>query len=517
MARDGDELPELPPHLDPRREPAAKTKVAGRSRASARAQNKRTSRLLVYTLRGLAAVLSISLLVGAGLANNLVTRVTSKAGTGASTNSVPGNISKPGFNGEDMNILIVGNDSRSGYTDAQLFEKLGTTPDPGMNTDTMMLVHIPADGTKASVVSFPRDSYVKIPGHGTQKLNAAYALGYTYNAPDGSTEQQKRDAGQALLITTISGMSGMKIDHFVEVSLLGFFDLTQALGGIEVNLCQASSDPNYTGLELSAGKHLLKGRDALLFVRQRHGLAGGDLDRIKRQQYFFGAVIKKVLDQNLLDLVNISKLTTLVDALAKTISWDKDLSPFDLAEQMRQIAAGNVEFRTVPVVNPGAMVDGQSVVLLADDVDLLAFFKALNAAPPKKTTSAAGSSAPATVAPAEVTVDVLNGTETKGLATTTSATLVGMGFKQGLIDGASSTSVAQTTVNYPAGLEAQANTVLAVVPGAKLQVDPSLSGKVQLILGSNFTGIKGDPNASSAAATTTPPPDVVAGQTACVN
>ena len=105
--------------------------------------------------------------------------------------------------GEAMNLLLVGNDSRASASEAQL-DQLNTTANEGINTDTMILVHVPADGSKASFVSFPRDSYVEIPGYGWDKLNAAYAYGYQYEVADSASDAERQAAGAQLLIKTIS-------------------------------------------------------------------------------------------------------------------------------------------------------------------------------------------------------------------------------------------------------------------------------------------------------------------------
>ncbi len=386
--------PTLPPELDPRRRTRARPQASTGNRARSRADRNKRKRYVVLTARALATVVSVLLLVGAGFVHSSINRFNAQAGTLPGTSDVAGNKDAKGVNGADMNILVIGDDSRDGYTQAQLAE-LSTQANPGNNTDTLMLIHVPANGSAASVVSFPRDSYVAIPGYGKNKINSAYADGYN-DAPAGSTPVQQQAAGQALLISTISQLSGVKVDHVVTISLLGFYNLTNALGGIEVDLCQAAKD-SFSGIDLSAGQHLLMGKEALSFVRQRHGLPNGDLDRVKRQQYFFGAVIRKLLNQNLLDVLNISKLNSLIDALAGTINYDKGLNPLDLAAQMRDVAAGNVQFHTIPLeAQPYANKPGAGdVVLPVDQSQMYSFFQGLSTITSTSTPSSAPSPAPA--------------------------------------------------------------------------------------------------------------------------
>ena len=187
-------------------------------------------------------------------------------------NGVSGDI-----DGQDEDILVVGNTDRSTLSAAQQHElKVGS--DASLATDTMMIVHVPANGAKADLISLPRDSYVNIPGYGMDKLNAAYVLGYINTK--GSLDA-KRAAGANLLIKTVSDLTGLTIDHFVSVSMIGFVDISNAIGGVSVNLCHAVDDTvahnraigsdGGSGLVLSAGRHTIQGVTALEFVRHRHG------------------------------------------------------------------------------------------------------------------------------------------------------------------------------------------------------------------------------------------------------
>ena len=178
-------------------------------------------------LRIVAAAVSLLVLIGSGWAwatyrnfNANIKRVQLSTHSGAIAKNI---------DGSDQNILIVGNDDRDTATNAELAQ-LGTTRDGGTyNTDTMMLLHVPADGRKATVISFPRDSYVAIPGHGMNKLNSAY--------PDGVADGHgSKAAGASLLVDTIDNLTGLSIDHFVQVDLLGFYRISNAIGGVSVCL-----------------------------------------------------------------------------------------------------------------------------------------------------------------------------------------------------------------------------------------------------------------------------------------
>ena len=490
----------LPANLDPRRE------------ASSRAARGRRAAPWVMVVRGLCAVLSVLVLGSAAYGTALVNRANSSAGTLEYTEG-ENNTDRLG-NSEDINILVVGNDSRSGYTQEEL-EKIGASNEDSMATDTIMLIHVPANGEKVSVVSLPRDTYVEVPGYGSNKINAAYVNGY-YSLPDTATDEQRRAVGQQTLIATVSQLSGLKVDHYVEVTLLGFYDLTNSLGGIEVNLCQPAFDPTGdSGADFPAGKQVLDGSQALSFVRQRKGLPGGDLDRIKRQQYFFGAVIRKVLDQGLLDLVNIGKLTGIIDALTGTISYDQGLDPLLLAEQMNSIAAGNVEFMTIPLAEyPEQTVDGMSVLMPAEQSDIDEFFSNLGAG----SAASPSSSAPTkTTEPAKVALDVYNGSGVQGAGSTAADQLAALGFTVENVLAAATSDWPTSVVQYPPGKDVEAATVAAAVPGSTLEETDQVD-KVILVVGANYPGLSGPAATESPASAATPTKQpATAADEGCIN
>ncbi|TAM93708.1 MAG: LytR family transcriptional regulator, partial [Jatrophihabitans sp.] len=209
--------------------------------------------------------------------------------------------------GQAQNILITGNDDRSDMTPTEAAQLRTGTDGGSLATDTMMIVHVPADGTKATLISLPRDAYVDIPGYRKNKLNSAYADGYTAS---GGTLDQKRAAGANLLVQTVQDLTGLSIDHFVQVNLLGFYRISNAIGGVPVTLCNAVDDSaaanrragldGGSGFVMPAGTHSLQGVTALEFVRQRHFLPNGDLDRAARQRYFLTAAFREIASAGLL-------------------------------------------------------------------------------------------------------------------------------------------------------------------------------------------------------------------------
>ena len=267
-----------------------------------------------------AAIAGVSLLtiVGSGLAWATYQNFTASVHHGEAVPALAAGQKDP--DGKDQNILLLGNDSRAG-ANAQELKALSTQDDGGsVNTDTMMVLHIPANGRKATVISFPRDSWVDIPDNGKGKINSAYGDGYAAAKNHGGDETASESAGIRLLIRTITQLTGLHIDHYVQVNLLGFYRISNAIGGVDVCL-NAAQNPNtdsdalgkgYSGINLPAGHSVIKGSQALAFVRQRHGLPNGDLDRIKRQQYFLSAAFRKVVSGGV--LLNPFKLRDLLKA-----------------------------------------------------------------------------------------------------------------------------------------------------------------------------------------------------------
>ena len=475
--------PRLPADLDPRGRPGEyapyglggyEPEEGPYGPPTGRRSERRQSPLL-GAAKVAAAFLSVLVLLASGVMWVLYRDFTGNVGRvdaiGATVDDV---------DGEDMNILLVGSDDRTNATEEEL-QELSTTSVASNSTDTMMLVHVPADGRKATAISFPRDSWVEIPGQGTHKLNSAFVRGA------GTGAGRDEDKGRQLLVQTISELSGLKVDHYVEVDLLGFYRITKAIGGVEVCLTKAQQESD-SGIDLPKGRSTIEGKQALSFVRQRKGLPRGDLDRIVRQQYFLGATFRKVTSLGV--LTNPIKLKRLLDAVGSSLRMDADLDPLQLAGQIRGLAAGNVEFRTIPTEGNGTR-DGQSVVLV-DESALPAFFASVIDPPEAK----------APVKPAarsEVTIDVFNGSGRGGLAGTTATALRKAGFAIGGTANADRRDYTKTEIRYGPRSEAKARAVLAVIPGGRLVQRDDVGDGVQLVLGSDFTGLKGSTPAASRA------------------
>ncbi|SFQ20566.1 cell envelope-related function transcriptional attenuator common domain-containing protein [Amycolatopsis arida] len=270
-------------------------------------------------------------------------------------------------------ILLVGTDAR---TDMQgnplpldVLRALRTESKAGINTDTLILLRVPKDGGRPTGVSIPRDTWVSVPQGGHAKINSVYGVAKAAAAErlrregardQAAIERESDQAGRRALVKTVQEFTQVRIDHYAEVGLLGFYLLTEALGGVKVCLRHATEDKD-SGADFRAGPQVVSGGEALSFVRQRKNLPRGDLDRIVRQQAFLASALHQVLSAG--TLTNPGKLDQLTDAVHRSLVTDPDLDLLKFAEQAKDIASGDIEFVTIPVVTVGARSeDGQSIV-----------------------------------------------------------------------------------------------------------------------------------------------------------
>ena len=279
--------------------------------------------------------------------------------------------------GGDVNILLLGLDSRRDNNGNNLPRALldlmhvgSSSAVGGYNTNTMILIHIPANGKSAVAISIPRDDYVSVAGWGMQKIKEAYGLA-KYNSenalikkgvPNPAREHQSRDAGRAATISTITSLLGVPIDHFAEVNLVGFYDLATALGGIQVCLNHAVNDAQYSGAIFPAGLQTITGVQALEFVRQRHGLPNGDLDRTHRQQAFITGVITKFRSQGIFG--DLGKLQSLLTVAKKDVVIDAGWDVLGFLPQAKALTGGHIKFYTLPIEGY-ALRNGQDVNLIS--------------------------------------------------------------------------------------------------------------------------------------------------------
>lgn len=240
------------------------------------------------------------------------------------------------------NILLLGSDSRISAGDPSQW-KAGA-----QRTDSIMLVHLPADRSGAYVMSIPRDSWVDVPGHGQAKINAAFSWG-----------------GPSLLIETVEQLTQVRIDHFVVTDFEAFKTMTDSLGGVRMTL---SKDLVVGKTRIPAGEQqLLTGSEALHFVRDRKSLPRGDFDRVQRQQAWIRAIVAKVRNDGLLhDPVRSVKF---MDTVARSVATDDGLNAqaqADLRDRVKDLGSTDIGFFTMPTNGTGRSPDGKQSIVVVD-------------------------------------------------------------------------------------------------------------------------------------------------------
>lgn len=397
-----------------------------------------------------------------------------------------------------LNILLAGVDVRSGLTRHQQLQlHVGDTV--SSNSDTLMLIHVSADRDHVTVVSLPRDSWVNIPGHGMNKINAAYGLG-----------------GPTLVVQTVEQLTGLTVNDFIQVNFLGFVKVIDALGGVNICLPYAVDDP-YSGLRLSAGVHHVDGITALEYARDRHSFALSDLARIQDQQRLMSSMLKEAISSG--TLANPVKLTSFLQAALAAIKVDQGLNVSALADQLRGISPRNVQFMTVPLANLNYQTPtGESAVLWDSSQAQALFGKLKNDQAASKPARPGGTShrAAGSLRPAQVPVAVWNGTMIGGLSAGTGADLARLGFpvQSGLTWRVQDLS--QTIIQYPPGHQAAAKLVHRYLPGASMHPVKGLA-KIRILLGaSGYTVGSGTSSASgSSGSGSSAVPSRTAAQDAC--
>ena len=417
----------------------------------------------------------------------------------------------------DQNILMVGLDNR---TDAQgnplpqsLLDQLhaGDASDGGDNTDTMILIHIPAGGGKAAAFSIPRDSYVQLAGgYGMHKVNSAYTFaqvaaqktlrGQGVTGPQLAVQADAAGAHNA--IETVQNLTGLTINHFASVNLAGFFSISNAVGGVPVCLKAAVHD-SYSGADFPAGNQTIQGAQALAFVRQRHGLPLGDIDRIRRQQAFMASMAHTILSAGV--LTNTSKLTNLIDAVKQSITIDQGWDIFSFAQEMESMSGGNIQFNTIPIVTETYPTKSDGDAVEVNPTQIQQYISSViqaqggggsSTAAPPPSSAANNNSGGGGASNAKVTAEVLNGSGKTGLASKVLNVLTGKGFTAGGTGNTASRS--SSVVEYGSGGSSSAQQVASALGGLTTEAASSLpAGSVRVLLGTGYNGPTSDTGGSS--------------------
>ncbi|MBG0828019.1 LCP family protein [Planomonospora sp. ID67723] len=442
--------------------------VPRRDRRSARSARSRRRNLIV------AGALSAVVLAGSGAAWSLPNYAASKIGSVDA--GVPGSQSTGA-----MNILLVGVDKRDNLTRKQQNQlKLGR--ESGQRTDTMMVIHLSEDHRKITVVSLPRDTWTTVPGKGDHKINAAYQLG-----------------GPKLTTRTVQNATGLTIHHYVEVNVLGFINVVDALGGVSVCTPVAIDDPK-TALQLQPGTYSLDGVKALAYARTR-ATARSDLDRIDRQQQVISALLSQALSGD--TMTNPVKLARFVDTTLGTLRVDDALREnlLGLADQLKSVSTDDVAFATVPIADVDYRTPTGESAVLWDKPAARELFRRIAAdeqltgpsktPAPKASATPSPSGTPLTVPPSRISVRVLNGTLITGLGARTRQELLKAGFL--VPEPAGDTQRRdhkETIIRHGPGREDSARTLAAALPGADVRLAEDLGDRIEVITGQKYPGVK---------------------------
>ncbi len=399
-----------------------------------------------------------------------------------------------------LNILVIGSASRAGLTrHQQLALHVGRSP--GSQSDTVMLVHLSPGGRRVTVLSFPRDiqvPYYACAAHGPsqpgqqadptafERINTPFAYG-----------------GPSCLWKTVEQQTGIHIDHFIELSFTGFVKVINDLGGVNVCLPFAVHNP-MSGLHLKAGRHHIRGIQALAFWRTREGLGmGSDLQRIQRDQFLMASLLQGIEHSGV--LTSPTKMLSVVGDVAGAMTTDAGLTQSDLlkiGESLHGLAGKGVQFVTVPNVpdpsNPN-VVDfeqpqaSQMFKAIARDKKLPKQVKKKATGP--KTTPVLDAS------PSQVDVQVLNGSGVSGIASTVEASLTSRGFNVVGVGDASNFGYANSVIKYASAADKPAvKTLKHQFSNVTVQQDSSLTpGTLELIIGSSYQGLRTSPSPSPSA------------------
>src|ERR1700743_439178 len=400
-----------------------------------------------------------------------------------------------GHGGDDgaLDILLVGMDSRPDAHGNPLsppeLVTLRAGDEVASNTDTIILVRIPDNGKSATAISIPRDTYVSAPGLGKTKINGVYgqtkeekrvSLVESGVAAD-EAERQGTEAGREALIKTVADLTGVTVDHYAEIGLLGFALITDALGGVEVCLKEPVFEP-LSGADFPAGPQKLNGPQALSFVRQRHELPRGDLDPVVRQQVVMSSLAHQVISGKTLS--SPATMNRLQSAIQRSVVLSSGWDIMDFVNQLQKLAAGKIAFATIPVLDEsGWSDDGMHSVVRVDPHQVQDWVGGL------LQDQAKGKTEELAYAPGKTSASVLNDTDINGLAASVSQVLTAKGFSTGKVGNNDTAHVSRSQVQAASADDVGAKAIAKDLGGLPVIANTSVpQGTVRVVLGNDYTG-----------------------------
>ena len=381
-----------------------------------------------------------------------------------------------------MNILLVGNDDRTGLSKKERRQLHVGQGEYGRHTDSMMIVHVADDGS-VGVVSIPRDSYVEIPAYTTstgkvipstkQKINAAYSIG-----------------GPTLAVEAVEQSTGVHIDHYAEINFAGFVNMVEGLGGVPICTKKPIVD-EMAGLNLPAGPQTLNGAEALGYVRARYFDPSADIGRMKRQQTFLAAMFKQAISPA--TLMNPARLMSFLNAAASSVTVDENFSKQDmwhLAAKMRSVNPSAISFQTIPL-SDDTYEPGAGAVVIWDPEESAALFAKLKTGAPLDGSDAAPAGEEVEVAPSSISVRVLNGSTVNGQGTKVINEMRAAGYSVvGIASNAPKKTGDVTVIEYDPRYDTSLKTLQAAFPNAEVKEVEGLGRTFRITVGSEFDGVK---------------------------
>ncbi|MDQ4005962.1 MAG: LCP family protein [Actinomycetota bacterium] len=377
---------------------------------------------------------------------------------------------------EPRNVLVLGNDSRAGLSEEQQ-AAFGTEESVGgQRTDTIILLSIDPAREQAVVVHFPRDLRVAIPGHGTDKINAAYEYG-----------------GADLVVRTVQAFAGLRVHNYMEIDLAGFQKVVNTLNGVKICVDRAMHDP-LAGLDIpSAGCYLMDGEEALAFVRARHveGDLIPDFSRIRRQQQFMRAMMSRVM--SLGTLLDEQVIRDVVSA----VTTDDTLSATDLIELGRKLqalaqedptGAESLDLRVIPGTT---QTIGDVSYVLAEQPETRDLFEALRHGEPLRRLGQDLALTDPTPAIIKVRVFTVTGADPSD-----ATTVLKRGGFVVLPGETAGSSLGDSEIVFKAGARSRARVVSGFFPGLPVREVPSNlldDAEVGVVVGDDFSTLLTEP------------------------
>ncbi len=374
-----------------------------------------------------------------------------------------------------MNILLIGSDERSGEN-ADYGEAEGERP------DTMLIASINVDNETATLINLPRDLMVDLPA--CEAVEEYEGM----SAHNGMINSAMTFGGMGCQWKTVEQVTGVHLDHFVVMDFVGFKDMIDAIGGVEMCIPEPVDDPK-AHLVLDAGLQVLDGEESLGFVRSRYGQGdGSDLSRIDRQQEFMGAMLREVLDSDV--MTKPVTITNFLGAVTDSITTDEDMTVdimTSIAISMREVDLDRVQFVTAP---NGQHPDDENRITLKEP-EASELFEEINSGTDLTGVGDENDPSDASVDPSDITLEVLNNTAVEGLASEVEAVLLSDGYVVTDTGNPEARFPEATTIYHVPGEEEAAQLLADHIGQAQVAEAENLNQTLELVIGEDWQGVAG--------------------------